>query len=72
MFTAVCRMWLLIIAIAALIVGNWLRKVGVEQARANPYGSPASLTGQRKSGLGTWINIAGCVCLVAAMVLLWP
>jgi hypothetical protein len=62
-------MWLLIIvAIAALMVGNRLRKVGVEEARANPYGSPASLTGQRKSGLGTWLNIAGGICLIAAAV----
>jgi hypothetical protein len=65
-------MWLLFIAIAALIVGNWLRKVGIEEARANPYGSPASLAGQRKSGLGTWLNILGCICLIAAVVVLWP
>jgi hypothetical protein len=73
-------MWLLIVlaiivvAIAALIVGNRLRKLGVEEARANPYRSPASLAGQRKSGLGTWLNIVGSICLIAAVALpwLWP
>ena len=65
-------MWLLIPAIAALVIGNCLRKVGIEAARANPYGSPASLAGQRKSGLGTWINIAGGACLAAAIIWLWP
>jgi hypothetical protein len=70
-------MWLLlisavlIIAVASLIVGNWLRKIGIEEVRANPYGSAASLAGQRKSGLGTWLNIAGAACVVAAVVLLW-
>ena len=64
-------MWLIFIAIAAFIVGNWLRKIGVEKARANPYGSAASLAGQRKSGLGTWLIIVGGICLVTAAVL-WP
>jgi hypothetical protein len=65
-------MWLLIIAIVALAVGNWLRNVGIEEARANTYQSPASLAGQRKSGLGTWINLAGSICLTAAIIWLWP
>lgn len=66
-------MWLIIviIAITSLMVGNRLRKVGVEEARTNPYGSRASLAGQRKSGLGTWLNIAGGICLVTAVTLPW-
>ena len=65
-------MRLLLAAIAALIVGNLLRKSGIEAARTNLYGSPASLAGQRRSCLGTWINIAGGICLAVDVVRLWP
>ena len=63
-------MWLAVCAVAALIVGNGLRKRGLEASRANGYGSAAALAGQRASGLGTWINIAGGACLVAAVWIL--
>jgi hypothetical protein len=59
-------MWLFAFAVLALVVGNWLRRVGVEAARANSYGSAAALAGRRKSGIGTVINIVGGVCLVIA------
>jgi hypothetical protein len=62
--------WLFVIAVIALIVGNLLRRIGVEQARANTYGSTAALAGQRKSGIGNWLNVAGGLCLVGTA--LWP
>ena len=61
-------LWLFILAFVALAVGNWLRKVGIEAARGNPYGSSASLAGQRRSALGTWLNIAGGACMMAVAV----
>jgi len=63
-------MWLAVFAVAALIVGNGLRRRGLEATRANEYGSAASLAGQRASGLETWINIAGGACLVTAVWIL--
>ena len=63
---------LLLVAITALIVGNLLRRSGLEAARANLYGSPAALAGQRRSCIGTWINIAGGICLAVDIVRLWP
>lgn len=64
-------MWLLAFAVPALIAGTVLRKVGVEAARANAYGSAAALAGRRKSGLGNWLNIAGGASLVAAGLWTW-
>mgnify|MGYP001082392092 CR=1 FL=1 len=64
-------MWLFAFAIIALIVGNVLRKRGLEASRSNMYGSAAALAGQRASGIGTWINIAGAAALVAAACWLW-
>jgi len=64
-------MWLLAFAVPALITGSVLRKVGVEAARANTYGSAAARAGQRKSGIGNWLNIAGGVSLVAAVLWTW-
>ena len=61
-------MWLFAFAVPALIAGTMLRKVGVEAARANAYGSAAARAGQRKSGLGNWLNIAGGACLVIAVL----
>ena len=61
-------MWLFAFALPALIAGTILRKVGVEAARANTYGSAAALAGRRKSGLGSWLNIAGGASLVAAVL----
>ena len=63
----VSMFWLLAFAVVALIAGNWLRKVGVEAARANPYGSASALAGRRKSGIGNWLNIAGGLLLAAAI-----
>ena len=64
-------MWLFALAVPALITGTVLRKVGVEAARANAHGSAAALAGQRKSGLGNWLNVAGGVTLVAAAAWTW-
>jgi hypothetical protein len=64
-------MWLIALAAVALVAGNWLRKSGVEAARANTFGSAASLAGRRKSGMGNWINVIGSVCLVAGLCWLW-
>jgi len=64
-------MWLFALALLALTTGTVLRKVGVEAARANAYGSAASLAGRRKSGIGNWINLAGGACLVAAILWTW-
>jgi hypothetical protein len=64
-------MWLFALAVLVLIAGTVLRKVGVEAARANVYGSAAALAGQRKSGIGNWLNLAGGVTLVAAVVWTW-
>ena len=58
-------------ALLALIAGTTLRKVGVEAARANAYGSAASLAGRRKSGIGNWLNLAGGACLIAAILWIW-
>ena len=60
-------MWLIALAAVALVAGNWLRRSGVETARANPFGSPAALAGRRTSGLGTWVNVAGAACLLAGV-----
>ena len=64
-------MWLFGLATIALVVGNLLRKSGVEAARANAYGSAAALAGRRKSGFGNWLNVAGSVCLVAGICWTW-
>jgi hypothetical protein len=64
-------MWLFAFAIVALIVGNVLRKRGLEASRSNMHGSAAALAGQRTSGIGTWTNIAGAAALVAAACWLW-
>jgi hypothetical protein len=64
-------MWLTALAVVALVAGNWLRNSGVEEARANAFGSAASLAGRRKSGMGNWVNLIGGVCLVAGMCWLW-
>ena len=64
-------MWLFVVAVPTLITGTVLRKVGVEAARANAYGSAAALAGQRKSSIGNWLNVAGGVTLVAAVVWTW-
>jgi hypothetical protein len=64
-------MWLIALAAVALVAGNWLRKSGVEAARANPHGSPAALAGRRTSGIGTWINMAGSLCLLAGIFWQW-
>ena len=64
-------MWLFAFAVPALIAGTVLRKVGVEAARANAYGSAAALAGRRKSGLGNWLNLAGGVCVVVAILWTW-
>ena len=64
-------MWLLAFAVPALIAGTVLRKVGVEAARTNTYGSAAALAGRRKSGLGNWLNVVGGVCVVAAILWAW-
>ena len=61
-------MLLLAFALPALIAGTILRKVGVEAARGNAYGSPAALAGRRKSGIGNWLNLAGAACLMAAVL----
>ena len=63
----VSMFWLLGFSVVALIAGNWLRKVGVEAARANPYGRASALAGRRKSGIGNWLNIAGGLLLAAAI-----
>ena len=60
-------MWLFAFALPALITGTVLRKVGVEAARANAYGSAAAIAGRRKSGIGNWLNIAGSACLIAGI-----
>jgi hypothetical protein len=60
-------MWLIPLAVVALIIGTLLRKSGVEEARANAFGSAASLAGRRKSGVGNWVNVIGGVCLVAGI-----
>ncbi len=59
------------IALLALTAGTTLRKVGVEAARANTYGSAAALAGRRKSGIGNWLNLAGGTCLIAALLWIW-
>jgi len=64
-------MWLFAFALPALIAGTILRKVGVEAARANTYGSAASRAGRRKSGIGNWLNLAGGACLIAAILWIW-
>ena len=64
-------MWLIALAPVALVAGDWLRKSGVETARANPFGSAAALAGRRKSGMGNWVNVIGGVCLVAGLCWLW-
>jgi hypothetical protein len=64
-------MWLFGFALPALVAGTILRKVGVEVARANTYGSAAALAGRRKSGIGNWLNLAGAACLVAAVLWSW-
>ncbi len=64
-------MWLFALAVLVLIAGTVLRKVGVEAARSNAYGSAAALAGQRKSGIGNWLNMAGGITLVAAVVWTW-
>ena len=64
-------MWLFGFALPALVAGTILRKVGVEAARANTYGSAAALAGRRKSGMGNWLNLAGAACLVAAVLWSW-
>ena len=64
-------MLLFAFAVPALIAGTVLRKVGVEAARANAYGSAAALAGRRKSGLGNWLNLAGGVCVVVAILWTW-
>lgn len=64
-------MWLFVIAIAALALGNLLRRLGIEAARANAYRSTASLAGQRMSGIGNWIYIAGAFCLLVAALRPW-
>ena len=63
----VSMFWLLAFAVVALFAGNWLRKIGVEAARANPFGSASALAGRRMSGIGNWLNIAGGLLLVAAV-----
>jgi hypothetical protein len=64
-------MWLIALAVVALIIGTLLRKSGVEEARANTFGSAASLAGRRRSGMGNWINVIGGVCLAAGICWLW-
>jgi hypothetical protein len=64
-------MWMIALAVIALVTGNLLRKVGVEAARANAYGSAAALAGRRKSGFGNWLNLAGGTCLIAAVLWIW-
>jgi hypothetical protein len=64
-------MWLFAFAVPAVITGTVLRKVGVEAARANAYGSAAALAGQRKSSIGNWLNLAGGACVVAAVLWTW-
>ena len=61
-------MWIFAFGLLAMTAGTILRKVGVEAARASAYGSAAALAGQRKSGLGNWLNLAGGVCLIAAVL----
>ena len=58
-------------SLPALVAGTILRKVGVEAARANTYGSAAALAGRRTSGIGNWLNLAGAACLVAAILWTW-
>ena len=58
-------------ALLALIAGTILRRLGVEAARANAYGSAAALAGQRKSGIGNWLNLAGSAGLIAAILWIW-
>jgi hypothetical protein len=64
-------MWLIALAAIALVAGNMLRKSGVESARANAYGSAAALAGRRRSGVGTWLNVAGSACLIAGICWTW-
>ena len=64
-------MVLLGFALPALIAGAILRKVGVEAARANAYGSAAALAGRRTSGIGNWLNLAGGAGLIAAILWAW-
>jgi len=64
-------MWLFAFAVPALIAGTMLRKVGVEAARSNAYGSAGALAGRRKSGIGNWLNIAGGACVVIAILWTW-
>ncbi len=64
-------MWLFAFAVPALITGTVLRKVGVEAARANAYGSAAAVAGRRKSGIGNWLNVAGGACLFAGICWIW-
>lgn len=63
--------WLLAFSVVVLMLGNRLRKVGIEQARANSYGSDAALRGERKSGTGTVINIIGGISLLGAILWRW-
>ena len=64
-------MWLFAFGLLAMTAGTILRKVGVEAARSNAYGSSAALAGRRKSGLGNWLNLAGGACLIAAVLWNW-
>jgi hypothetical protein len=65
-------MWLTALAALALLTtGNLLRRSGVEAARAALHGSAAALAGRRKSGIGNWLNLAGGVCLLAALGWTW-
>ncbi|MEZ5830030.1 MAG: hypothetical protein R3D05_02485 [Dongiaceae bacterium] len=63
--------WLVGFAALALIVGNALRKHGLEAARANAFGSAAALAGQRKSAAGSILNVIGAICVAAAVVRWW-
>ena len=64
-------MWLIAFALLALITGTALRKVGVDAARANAYGSAAARAGQRKSELGNWLNVAAAACIGIAVLRSW-
>ncbi|HJT12341.1 MAG TPA: hypothetical protein VJ790_06970 [Dongiaceae bacterium] len=64
-------MWLFAFAVPALITGAVLRKIGVEAARANAYGSAVAVAGRRRSGIGNWLSVAGAACLIAGICWTW-
>ena len=57
-------------ALLALIAGTTLRKVGVEAARANAYGSAAALAGRGRAASATG-SISRAAQPVVAILWIW-